>query len=323
MILNKIVKATAFPDREFDDKIFDQINESFIGAMQRNASPKSTVRQFKDYLDKFDELWFDAKIRDTGSLRQRSKNIFIRSFRDKYYESLVKIATGYSVKYGHRLHFTKDAFKKAVSAQCAMQFARYGNVYTFEIFAFAMRILIKYFKIYELAAVEYNWLFDADSLSDCLNTILDFDDVNWDAYMEFLEMKDVMEEARRQAKMQPIKKLKPEKREDILQYVDYSLTKKENLERIREAFKYSSIKYVYKKLEDFNIDKDTLQPITSVNYEQQIQALRANLEYERSAKNKIIKEKDKEIERLNKIIKDKDEEIERLKNILKRNNISI
>lgn len=303
MILNKIVKATAFPDRKFDEKIFDLINESFIGAMRRNASPVSTVRQFDSFLNKFDELWFDAKVRDAGRLRQRSKNIFIRSFRDKYYESLVKIATGYSVKYGHRLHFTKDAFKKAVSAQCAMQVARYGNVYTFEVYAFAMRILLEYFEIYEQAAVEYNWLFDDASLSDCLNTILDFDDVNWDAYMEFLEMKDVMAEARRQAKMQPIKKLKPTKREDILQFVDYSLTKKENLERIREAFRYSSIKYVYKKLEDFNIDKDTLQPITSVNYEHQIEALRANLQYERSTKKKL------------------EEEVERLRNILKLNNI--
>ena len=97
------------------------------------------------------------------------------------------------------------------------------------------------------------------------------------------------------------------------------MTKKENIERIKEAFGYNSINYVYKKLDDFNIDKDTLQPITSVNYEQQFQALKANMEYILSAKRKS----DEEIERLKKIIKEKDEVSERLMKILKSNNIRI
>ena len=320
MVLNEIIKKT--PDVNlygaFEVKIFDLINEYFIGAMSRHADPQSTVRQFiEQHLSYFNKNWFDMKVRDTGRMRQRSKNIFLETLCGKRYDSLVKIATGYSVKYGHRLNFSKDVFKKAVSAQCAMQFARYGNVYTFEVFAFSMEILLKYFKIYELGPKGYMWLFDADSLSDCLNTILDYDDVNWNSYMDFLEMQDVMAEVRRQAVMQPIKKLKPKNREDILQIVDYSLTKKENLERIKEAFGYSSINYVYKKLDDLKIDKDLLQPIKDMNYEQQIEALRTNIEYERSAKRKLeeqLKEKDK-------IIKDKDEVIERLMKNLKLNNI--
>lgn len=315
MVLNEIIKKT--PDVNlygaFEEKIFDLINEYFIGAMSRHADPQSTVRQFiEQHLSYFNKNWFDMKVRDTGRLRQRSKSIFLETLCGKRYDSLVKIATGYSVKYGHRLNFSKDVFKKAVSAQCAMQFARYGNVYTFEVFAFSMEILLKYFKIYELGPNGYMWLFDADSLSDCLNTILDYDDVNWNSYMDFLETQDIMAEVRRQAVMQPIKKIKPNNREDILKIVDYSLTKKENLERIKEAFGYSSINYVYKKLENFNIDKDTLQPINNKNYEHQLVALKANIEYERSAKMKLEEEKKK-----------LEEEVELLKKILKINNIRL
>lgn len=302
MRLSKIIKTTPDNRRHLEVDILDLINESFIGAMRRYASPLSTVRQFSELLRKYNQKWYDDGVRDKGRLRQRSKGIFIETFRGKRYDSLIKIATGYSAKYGQRLNFSKDIFKRAVSAQCAMQVARYGEIYAFELYAFAMEILLNYFKIYEQASVEYDWLFDADSLSDCLNTILDFDDVNWDAYIEFLEMKDIMAEARKQAEWKPTKRFHPEKPEDILKYVDYSLTAKENMKRIQEGLGCSD-RWVRGLMKKFNIDKDTLQPITNVSYERQIESLRANLEYERSSKNKIIKEKDKEIERLKNILK--------------------